>query len=231
MHDKFSNRLEAGRQLAEKLARYTDRTDCVVLALPRGGVPVGYAVAVAISAPLDVLVVRKLGVPGDEELAMGAMASGGIRVLNAGIVAAAQVPDRAIAAVLAREQQELVRRERIYRMGHHAQALRDRTVILVDDGIATGATMRVAISAARSQHASRIIVATPVAARSSYLELREVTDEMVALFMPKDFASVGQFYEDFHPTGDREVITLLTRARQNLWRHEAIMTPADALLV
>ena len=231
MHEKFSNRIEAGQQLAEKLARYTDRTDCVVLALPRGGVPVGYAVACAISAPLDVLVVRKLGVPGDEELAMGAMASGGIRVLNAGIVAAAQIPDRTIAVVLAREQLELARRERIYRLGHHGQVLRDRTVILVDDGVATGASMRVAISAVRSQHASRIIVATPVAARSSYLELREVADEMVTLFMPKDFASVGQFYTDFRPTSDREVITLLTRARQNLWRHEAITTPADALLV
>ncbi len=231
MHGNFFNRSEAGRLLAVKLTKYANHPDVLVLALPRGGVPVGFEVAAALPAQLDVLVVRKLGVPGDEELALGAIASGGLRVLNAAVTSQLEIPDRSVAAVVAREQRELERRERIYRLGHPAPVLRDRIVILVDDGIATGSTMRVAIAAVRRQHAGRVIVASPVATRTSYLELREVADEMVTILLPKEFFSVGQFYTDFEQTGDREVVALLTRARQNLWQHEAAATPAGSVLV
>jgi predicted phosphoribosyltransferase len=197
-----------------------------VLALPRGGVPVAYEVAIALSAPLDVVMVRKLGVPGDEELALGAIASGGMRVLNSSVLDTVAVPDHRIAEVVTREQRELERRERLYRMGHPAPALRDRTVILVDDGIATGATMRVAIAAMRRQHVNRVVVASPVATRTSYLELREVADEMVTILLPKEFFGVSQFYTDFEQTTDREVITLLTKARQERWHAEAVASPA-----
>ncbi len=230
MHGSFFNRTEAGRLLAVKLAKYAGRPEVLVLALPRGGVPVGFEVVAALRVPLDVLVVRKLGVPDDEELAMGAVASGGLRVFNSAVLSAARTPDRSIAAVAAREQHELERREKLYRLGHPALSLQGRTVILVDDGIATGSTMRVAVAAVRSQHAYRVVIATPVAARSSYLELRAVADEMVTILMPKEFSSVGQFYTDFAQTTDREVITLLTRARQNRWRRETVAMPAGQLV-
>lgn len=231
MHGNFFNRTEAGRLLAVKLARYAGHPEVLVLALPRGGVPVGYEVAAALPAPLDVLVVRKLGVPGDEEMALGAIASGGLRVMNAAVLDQLKIPDRSVAAAVAREQRELERRERTYRLGHPAPVLRDRIVILVDDGVATGSTMRVAIAAVRRQHASRVVVATPVATRTSYLELREVADEMVTILLPKDFFGVGQFYTDFEQTGDREVVTLLTHARQNMWLHESGALPAGSMLV
>lgn len=230
MHGNFFNRSEAGRLLAVKLAKYSGRPEVLVLALPRGGVPVGFEVVAALRVPLDVLVVRKLGLPDDEELAMGAVASGGLRVLNTTVLGAARTPDRSIAAVAAREQHELERREKLFRLGHPAPVLHGRTIILVDDGIATGSTMRVAVAAVRSQHAYRVVVATPVAARSSYLELRAVADEMVTILMPKEFSSVGQFYTDFAQTTDREVITLLTRARQNRWREETTALPAGQLV-
>ena len=230
MHGNFFNRTEAGRLLALKLAKYVSRPDVSVLALPRGGVPVGYEVVEALAAPLDVLVVRKLGVPGDEELAMGAVASGGLQVLDAAVLSANEIPGRSVATVVAREQRELERRERLYRLGQPAPVLRDRTVILVDDGIATGSTMRVAIAAVRSQHANRVVVAAPVAARSTYLELRDVADEMVTILMPKELVGLGRFYTDFARTTDREVITLLTRARQNRWRAETSSAPVGQLV-
>jgi putative phosphoribosyl transferase len=230
MHGNFFNRSEAGRLLAVKLAKYAARPEVLVLALPRGGVPVGFEVVAALRVPMDVLVVRKLGVPDDEELAMGAVASGGLRVLNTTVLSMAKTADRSIATVAARERHELERREKLYRLGHPAPLLHGRTVILVDDGIATGSTMRVAVAAVRSQHAYRVVVATPVAARSSYLELRAAADEMVTILMPKEFTSVGQFYTDFAQTTDREVITLLTRARQNRWREETIALPAGQLV-
>jgi predicted phosphoribosyltransferase len=226
----FADRQEAGRMLADLVAQQLAADPAqgkpLVLALPRGGVPVAYEVAAALSATLDVVVVRKLGVPGNEELALGAIASGGLRVLNAGVLDTLAMPDHRIADIVAREQRELERRERLYRMGHPAPALRDRTVILIDDGIATGSTMRVAISAMRRQHVGRVIVAAPVATRTSYLELREVADEMVTILLPKEFFGVSQFYTDFEQTTDREVITLLTRARQERWQAEAIGSPA-----
>lgn len=231
MHGNFFNRTEAGRLLAVKLARYAGYSEALVLALPRGGVPVGYEVAAALPAALDVLVVRKLGVPGDEELAFGAIASGGLRVLNAGLVDQLEISDRVVASVVAREQRELERRERIFRLGRPAPVLRDRIVILVDDGVATGSTMRVAIAAVRAQHASRVVVATPVATRTSYMELRQVADEMVSILLPKEFLGVGQFYTDFEQTGDREVVALLNHARQNLWQHETGALHAGSVLV
>jgi predicted phosphoribosyltransferase len=218
--------MDAGRLLGVKLAKYAGHPEVTVLALPRGGVPVAYEVAIALSAPLDVVMVRKLGVPGDEELALGAIASGGMRVLNSAVLDTVAVPDHRIAEVVTREQRELERRERLYRMGHPAPVLRDRTVILVDDGIATGATMRVAIAAMRRQHVNRVVVASPLATRTSYLELREVADEMVTILLPKEFFGVDQFYTDFEQTTDREVITLLTRARQERWHAEAVGSPA-----
>ncbi len=230
MHGNFFNRSEAGHLLAVKLAKYAGRPEVLVLALPRGGVPVGFEVVAALRVPLDVLVVRKLGLPDDEELAMGAVASGGLRVLNTTMLSMAKTADRSIATVAARERHELERREKLYRLGHPAPVLHGRTVILVDDGIATGSTMRVAIAAVRRQHAYRVVVATPVAARSSYLELRAAADEMVTILMPKEFTSVGQFYTDFAQTTDREVITLLTRARQNRWREETIALPVGQLV-
>jgi len=226
MHGNFFNRMDAGRLLGVKLAKYAGHPDVMVLALPRGGVPVAYEVAVALTAPLDVVVVRKLGVPGDEELALGAIASGGMKVLNSAVLDTIAVPDHKIAEVVTREQRELERRERLYRMGHPAPTLRDRTVILVDDGIATGSTMKVAIAAMRRQHVARVVVAAPVATRTSYLELREVADEMVTILLPKEFTGVSQFYTDFEQSSDREVITLLTRARQERWHAEAVGSPA-----
>ena len=218
MHDKFPNRAEAGLLLADKLARHAGLSDVLVLALPRGGVPVGFAVADRLRAPLDVLVVRKLGVPGHGERALGALASGGLRLLNGGAGKPDDLSGRVINSIIVREQHDLERSERVFRLGHHAQPVRNRTVILVDDGIATGATMRVAITAVRGQHARKVIVAAPVAARTSYLELRGIADEVVALFMPKEVPAVGEFYVDYAATSDREVAALLTRARQNRWR-------------
>jgi predicted phosphoribosyltransferase len=211
---QFRNRVEAGQQLAKRLLRYANRPDVLVLALPRGGVPVGYEVAQALNAPLDVFVVRKLGVPGHEELAMGAIATGGVRVLNGSVVEGLNIPEDVIDAVAERELQELERRERAYRDDRPAPDVPGRTIILVDDGIATGSTMKAAVEALRQLEASRIVVATPTAALSTVRELRRDVDELVAVMTPADFAGVGQWYEDFSQTTDEEVRDLLERASQ-----------------
>jgi putative phosphoribosyl transferase len=209
MKTQFRNRTEAGEFLASKLAQYANHRDVLVLGLPRGGVPVAAIVAQRLHAPLDVLIVRKLGVPGQEELAMGAIASGGGRVLNEHVIRALRIPDEAINAAVAREQAELARREQRYRRGRPAPTIRGRTVILVDDGIATGATVRAAIGVLRDQRAKRIIVATPTIAAATYQEMQNEADEVVAVLTPEDFYGVGQFYMDFSQTSDEEVQALL----------------------
>jgi predicted phosphoribosyltransferase len=209
---QFRNRIEAGRQLAKRLANYGNRPDVLVLALPRGGVPVGYEVAQALHAPLDVFVVRKLGVPGHEELAMGAIASGGVRVLNGEVVESLGIPDDVIDDAAARELRELERRERAYRDDRPAPDVQGRTVILVDDGIATGSTMKAAIEALGQLQAGRIVVAVPTAALSTAREMRRDVDELVAVMTPADFSGVGQWYQDFSQTTDEEVRDLLERA-------------------
>ncbi len=201
---QFRNRAEAGQLLAGRLTHYADRSDVLVLALPRGGVPVGYEVAQALNAPLDVFVVRKLGVPGHEELAMGAIATGGVRVLNRSVVEGFRIPDDVIDAVAERELRELKRRERAYRDHRPGPEVQGRTIILVDDGIATGSTMRAAVEALRQLEASRIVVAAPTAALSTVREMRRGVDELAAMMTPADFAGVGQWYEDFSQTTDDE---------------------------
>ena len=208
-HPLFRDRTEAGRILAGELAGYAGRSDVVVLALPRGGVPVAYQVARALGAPLDVFLVRKLGLPGHEELAMGAIASGGIRLINEDVVDAYRVSDAQIAAVTATEQRELERRERLYRDNRPLPSLRDRTVILVDDGLATGATMRVAVLALRHQSPARIVVAVPVAAAETCDDFQAIVDDVVCAETPSPFYAVGLWYEDFTQTTDDEVHELL----------------------
>lgn len=210
----FRDRVEAGRKLAELLAAYRDDAGVLVLGLPRGGVPVAFEVAQALNAPLDVFVVRKLGVPGREELAMGAIASGGVQVLNAPVIDAFGISPDAIAAAAQRERRELQRRERTYRDHRPAPAVRGRTVILVDDGIATGSTIRAAIKALRQLQAGRIVVATPTVAPATADELRLEVDEFVAVMTPADFFGVGQWYANFSQTTDEEVRDLLQRASQ-----------------
>lgn len=209
---QFRNRMEAGQQLAKRLAKYANRPDVLVLALPRGGVPVGYEIAQALHAPLDVFIVRKLGVPGHEELAMGAIATGGVRVLNGEVVESLRIPEEVIDAVAARELRELERRERAYRDDRPAPDVQGRTVILVDDGIATGSTMRAAIEALRRLEAGRIVVAVPTAALSTVREMRPHLDDLVAVMTPADFLGVGQWYGDFSQTTDEEVRDLLEKA-------------------
>jgi putative phosphoribosyl transferase len=210
MNAYFRNRREAGRKLAEKLTRYTGRDDVIVLGLARGGVPVAYAVASHLGLPLDVFIVRKLGVPGYGELAMGAIASGGVRVLNEEVVRALQ-PDaeKIVEAVTTREAAELERREREYRDDRPPLAVRGRVVILVDDGLATGASMRAAAAALRQKGAARIVVAVPVGAPETCQEFEEEVDETICAIAPDDFHGVGQFYEDFSQTSDDEVRELL----------------------
>ncbi len=208
---RFQDRYEAGRRLAEALGSSAGRSDVLVVALPRGGVPVGYEVARALGAPLDVMQVRKLGVPGHEELAMGAIASGGVRIVSEDVVEALRIPERVIATVAAAETQELERRERIYREGRLFPELRGRTVILVDDGLATGSTMRAAAAALRSMGAARLVAAVPVAPKESCAALRETVDDVVCATMPDRFMAVGEWYEDFSQTSDEEVSELLRR--------------------
>jgi putative phosphoribosyl transferase len=210
----FRDRTDAGRQLAARLTRYADRTDVLVLALPRGGVPVAYEVAKALKAPLDVFLVRKLGVPGHEELAMGAIASGGVRVLNEDLVDYLRIPDGVIDAVAAVEQRELERRERAYRDDRPPPEVKDSIVILVDDGLATGSTMRAAAAALRLQKPQRIVVAVPVSSAEACEELRSEVDEIVCAVTPEHFQGVGLWYEDFSQTSDEEVRELLKRATQ-----------------
>jgi predicted phosphoribosyltransferase len=208
----FRDRSDAGRVLADKLAHYADHRDVLVLALPRGGVPVAYEVARALHAPLDVFLVRKLGVPGREELAMGAIASGGVRVLNEDVVRALDLPDDVIETAAAAEQRELARREQAYRDNLPPVDVRGRTVILVDDGLATGSTMRAAIAALRRQHPARIVVAVPVGAQEICDELRAEADEVVCACTPEPFYAVGLWYSDFSQTTDEEVRELLRQA-------------------
>jgi putative phosphoribosyl transferase len=205
----FSNRAEAGELLAARFSALAERADVIVLALPRGGVPVGYEVARALGVAWDVFVVRKLGVPGHEELAMGAIASGDVRLVNHDVVEALGIPANVIDGVTAREWLELERREQLYRGSRPLAPLGNRTVLLVDDGLATGATMRAAVTAVRAQHPAKIIVAVPVGAPSTCSELRKDADEVVCLRTPEPFVAVGLWYRDFTPTSDAEVRALL----------------------
>jgi putative phosphoribosyl transferase len=210
---RFSDRYDAGRRLAGELRAYANRHDVIVLALPRGGVPVGYEAAKALGAPLDVFVVRKLGLPGQEELAMGAIASGGVKVLAPDLIRAARVTEEDLQRVIASEQAELERRERQYRGDRPFPELKGKTVILVDDGLATGASMSAAVAALRQRGASRIVVAVPVAAPETCEAFRNTADEIICLETPEPFRAVGLWYDDFSQTTDEEVHDLLERAR------------------
>lgn len=211
----FKDRRLAGQFLAGELAAYANRSDVVVLGLPRGGVPVAFEVARAINAPLGVLVVRKLGVPGQKELAMGAIAPGGVRVLNEQIISEENIPDEAIARMALQEQRELERRERLYQGNRPSLDLQGRTVILVDDGLATGATMLAAIVAVRKQQPAKIVVAVPVAAPPTYEDLAGLVDEIACISQPNPFYSVGLWYEQFPQITDDEVCDLLAKAANN----------------
>jgi predicted phosphoribosyltransferase len=208
----FRDRTEGGRLLASRLMTYAGRPDVLVLGLPRGGIPVAFEVARELSAPLDVFLVRKLGVPGHEELAMGAIATGGVRVLNEDVVRGLGIPDEVIDAVAAAEQEELERRQRAYRGDRPAPNVRGRTVILIDDGLATGSTMRAAVASLRRQGPARIVVAVPVGAPGTCMEMNDEADEVVCAHMPEPFCAVGLWYEDFSQTTDEEVHDFLERA-------------------
>ena len=210
---RFANRMQAGDVLAQKLLRYRDDPSVIVLALPRGGVPVAYHVAHTLDAPLDVFIVRKLGLPGHEEFAMGAIASGGVMVMNPDL-ANFHVPEAAIEKVVARERTELDRRERLYRDDRAPLAIEDRTVILVDDGLATGSTMLAAATAVRKRQPRSIVVAVPVAATETCQAFRNVVDEVICAITPEPFLAVGAWYDDFGQTSDAEVHALLDAA----WR-------------
>jgi predicted phosphoribosyltransferase len=216
MQYQFRDRYDAGRQLAAYLSGYAGRADVLVLALPRGGVPVGYEVARALHAPLDVLLVRKLGVPGQGELAMGAIASGGVRVLNQEVVADFDIPGQVIDAVAACELRELARRERVYRGNRPAPRVCGRTVILIDDGLATGMTMIAAIAAVRRHAPAQVVVAVPVIARESRADVAAAADALTWVVAPARFVAVGRWYGDFAPTTDAEVCGLLADAARML---------------
>ena len=211
MERVFRNRREAGQVLASLLAGYRERPDVVVLGLPRGGVPVAYEIATALHAPLDVMVVRKLGVPGHEELAMGAIASGGVQVVNEEVVRHLGLTSPILSSVAAIEQRELARRERAYRGERPPVTVEGRTVILVDDGLATGSTMRAAVAALRQRHPAQVVVAVPTAAPETCEELRQEVDEIVCAMTPTPFYGVGEWYEEFGQTSDEEVRDLLER--------------------
>jgi predicted phosphoribosyltransferase len=211
---RWRDRQEAGKALAQRLLPYAGRDDVIVLGLPRGGVPVAFEVASALGAPLDVFLVRKLGVPGHEELAFGAIASGGLVVLDRDLIGQLRLPGAAIERVIAREAAELERRERTYREDQPPPDLRGRTVILIDDGLATGSTMTAAAAAVRQEAPARVIVAVPVAAADTCEMLRREADEVVCLLTPSPFHAVGTWYEDFRPVDDTEVRRLLAAARR-----------------
>jgi putative phosphoribosyl transferase len=217
----FKDRADAGRRLSSRLSQFAGRDSTLVLALPRGGVPVGFEIARALASPLDVLVVRKLGAPGQEELAMGAIASGGILLINSDIVHALHISRQQVDERVAKEQQELERREHLYRGDRGALDIRGHTVILVDDGVATGSTMRVAISAVRQQNPTSVIVAVPVASNSLCQQLEKEADGVVCLYTPVDFYAVGQWYRSFTQTSDDEVRDLLNRAIKPSAQHVA----------
>ena len=207
--ERFKNRTEAGRFLAARLDEYANRPDVLVLALPRGGVPVADEVAAALNAPLDVFLVRKLGVPGQEELAMGAIATGGVRVINEEIVNYLGIPSKVIDAVAMEEERELERREQLYRGGRPARAVRGRLAMLIDDGLATGSTMRAAVEAVRLLKPLRVVVAVPVGAAGTCEEFKGIADETVCAWTPEPFSAVGLWYRDFSQTSDGEVRALL----------------------
>lgn len=211
MQTRFRDRTDAGRRLADKLKHYANRDDVVVLGLPRGGVPIGYEVARALHAPLDVFVVRKIGLPWQEELAMGAVASGGVRVLDRNLIRVAHVSDDDVERIAQSEERELERRERLYRGDRPFPALRGKTVILVDDGLATGASMRAAVEALRHEEPARIVVAVPVAAPETCDAFRDFVDEIICAETPEPFQAVGLWYDDFSQTTDDDVRALLAR--------------------
>ena len=213
---RYRDRVDAGRRLAGLLRRYANRPDVVVLALPRGGVPVAFEVATALHVPLDVFVVRKLGLPSHPELAIGAIASGGVRLVDESAVRRFGVTDSQLAAVSAAEERELERRERAYRHRLPSPDLHGKTVILIDDGLATGASMAAAATAVRAQDPARIVVAVPVAARETCDAFGEMVDELVCAATPEPFNAVGLWYEDFSQTSDEEVHQLLERAAREL---------------
>jgi len=221
MAARYRNRTDAGRQLAAQLREYADRPDVIVLALPRGGVPVAYEVARALHVPLDVFIVRKLGLPSHPELAMGAIASGGIRVIDQAALRRFGVTDEQLAAVAAAEERELVRRERQYREGLPLPDVTGKTVILIDDGLATGATMAAAAAALKAQGPAKLVVAVPVSAPETCDAFREIVDEVVCGATPEPFYAVGLWYEDFSQTSDDEVHDLLARAARELPRDRA----------
>jgi putative phosphoribosyl transferase len=205
----FADRAEAGRMLGEALSVYAGRADVLVLALPRGGVPVAYEIARILAVPLDIWFVRKLGAPGQEELAMGALAGTGTLVLNQEIIKLLNIDEASIDAAIARERAELERRNKLYRKGRPAPDIQGKTIILVDDGLATGATMRAAIVSLRDAGAARIVVAVPVGTISACRKIRQETDDLVCLYTPEPFFGVGQWYDNFMQTTDGEVLTLL----------------------
>lgn len=216
MMERFLDRHQAGRELAQKLAKFVGRPDIIVLALPRGGVPVAYEIALALKAPMDIFLVRKLGLPGSEELAIGAIASGGIQILNEDIVQALGIDATTIRSVLERELQELRRREGIYRGSRPAPDVKNHTVIVVDDGLATGASMRAAVMGLRTQSPARIVVAVPAAASQAIELLRSEVDEVVSVISPDPFEGVGKWYDDFSQTTDEEVRLLLEKIDRHL---------------
>lgn len=212
MRRPFRDRTEAGRVLAEALSEYAGRSDVIVLALPRGGVPVAYEVARALRAPLDVFLVRKLGAPGHEELAMGAIASGDVVVVNDEVVNAMRISEAEIRDAIESERRELVRRESAYRDDRPPMDVRGKVVILIDDGLATGSSMRAAVTALRRQGPARIVVAVPIGAASTCAELQTLADDCLCAFTPEPFRAVGLWYQDFTQTEDDEVAELLARA-------------------
>jgi predicted phosphoribosyltransferase len=216
MMTPFKDRRDAGRKLARKLLQYAGRPDVSVLALPRGGVPVAYEVALALSAPLDILIVRKLGLPGREELAIGAIASGDVRVLNQDIIRMLSVPEEVVNFVVKRESRELRRREALYRGDRPAPELRHHIVILVDDGLATGASMRAAVAGLHARKPARLVVAVPAAAVDVCGAFRHEVDDVVCYTMPDPFYGVGRWYEDFSQVTDEEVRDLLEKANRQL---------------
>jgi predicted phosphoribosyltransferase len=217
----FEDRYEAGRFLASRLLEFRDRADVTVLALPRGGVPVGYEVARTLHASLDIFVVRKLGVPGQEELAMGALSSGGITVLNHRVIEALEIPQQVIHDVVAKEEHEIERREREYRDSRPPIDVRSQIVILVDDGLATGSSMRVAAIALRKKSPAQIVMGVPVAAAATCAEFENQVDRVVCAITPEPFWAVGQWYRDFSQTSDEEVRELLRRAAEFTSRRAA----------
>ncbi|AIO65771.1 phosphoribosyltransferase [Burkholderia oklahomensis] len=219
MNDYFRDRVDAGRQLAAHLADYANRSDVIVLALPRGGVPVAYEVAKALRVKLDVLIVRKLGAPGNPELAMGAIAAGGVVLLEQSVLRTMRVSERELADTIERERDELARREAAYRGDRAPPDVEGRTVIVVDDGIATGSTMLAAIEAVRERKPAKLVAAVPVASPSSAEKVKAAADAIVCVMRPDWLMGIGQFYRDFDQTSDDEVRTLLGRARE--WERPA----------